>query len=502
MVPQTVTQTRKSVHADTRAPALGPAFPAPWAVPVAAATLFDAARPGLLLSRRSTCGGEAEGPSFFITVSPGSVRFRRQHLAKKQRTDDREARTEPGQEGRKAKRVALGVAWQHRNAERAAVGAVWNAGLLDDAGPAVLVHPDPIDGDDPLSRQASRSRITEWSAKSRANMTARLLTLDYGPLAESGDLMAMVTLTLPDDSPAPWANGWVSYAPNGDAFKKLVRRLQKRYVRAWSRPLVGIWKLEFQDRGAPHLHALMAPPSGLSKCGRTWRDWLAESWADVLGVSGATRERVLYVHRRPEACANYSEGLRCSDPRRVSVYFTKHGLLSHKDYQHNVPEVWQGKGDGPGRFWGVWGLEPVEHSVEVTHDQAVKLARVARRWHRSQQPTRNAVVTRRTGRKQGPCAGGHGGEVIRWTREVVEGVRWAVDETTGEVTDEPYWYPGLPKAETAASVSECDGSCLPPKRVQRRKVHRRVKRMRGTWGFLAANDGAALALMLASALRT
>lgn len=50
---------------------------------------------------------------------------------------------------------------------------------------------------------------------------------------------------------------------------------------------------------------------------------------------------------------NYAEDLRASDPKRVAVYFTKHGTFGAKGYQHRVPEPWQGPGKGPGRFWGI-----------------------------------------------------------------------------------------------------------------------------------------------------
>lgn len=403
---------------DTGAPIWAPAFPSADLVGVAASVLWAAAG-----SRRlDPAAGCPEGPSIFVTVTPGSVSFRRVDLARGARAAEREV-------SRRSKRVAEGVGWQLGRDERAAHHAVWAAGLLDvDEGPSGDA-PAVDDDCDPLSRFPGRQKISEWSAKSRANMVRRLTTLDYAPLFADGALPAMVTLTMPD--------GWLELAPNGKAFKALVRTFGKRYARAWGKSLLGVWKLEFQRRGAPHLHALICPPHGYSKDGRLWRDWFAETWADVLGLSGETWEHVRWMHSRPEACADYSEGLRMTDPKRVGVYFSGHSLVKDKEYQHVVPEAWRSEGDGPGRFWGVWGLAPVESPVLVTIDQAVKLARVARKIQASHKPERVCSV-------------------------------WRSDTATGK--------------------------------VRRRKVKRRVKRLPGTWGFLAVNDGPSFAMTLARVL--
>jgi hypothetical protein len=122
-----------------------------------------------------------------------------------------------------------------------------------------------------------------------------------------------------------------------------------------------------------------------------WADWFAETWAELVAAAllagglpdvevAAIRAQVEYVHRRPVAAADTYEGERCTDPKRVAVYFTKHGLLAGKEYQHRPPAPWLEAG-GSGRWWGVWGLAPVEVAVPVTLDQAVRLSRTVKRWH-------------------------------------------------------------------------------------------------------------------------
>lgn len=83
------------------------------------------------------------------------------------------------------------------------------------------------------------------------------------------------------------------------------------------------------------------------------------------------------------------EGLRASDPKRLAIYFSKHGAAqsdspsSGKEYQHLVPEAWTGAGNSPGRFSGYWGLKRVACSVTLSCEDLVRARRILRRWSRS-----------------------------------------------------------------------------------------------------------------------
>ncbi len=263
-----------------------------------------------------------------------------------------------------------------------------------------------------------RGKVLGWSRKSRARMARRLAELDYGPMfADPSRLPAMVTLTLPAD--------FRTSTPCGAVFKQQVRTFQKRYERKWG-PLVGVWKLEFQARGAPHLHMLVCPESGPA-----FRSWLSTTWADVVAHPDPA-ERAAHV--RAGTNVDYGEGIRNRDPRRVAVYFSKHGQFKDKDAQNRVPEGWE----DVGRFWGYWGLSPAVSEVEVTPDEAVKVARLLRRHARCR------VVKR------------------------VKRVRVAVVDTeTGEV--------------------------LRTQKVRYRRSGTRLRRMTQGAGFVCVNDGPALA---------
>jgi hypothetical protein len=391
-------------------------------------------RPAVATIRRysetETPASAFEGPAWYVSVGPGRVRIGTKDHARLHRADERE-------HTRRAHRVAEGSAHLLGRAEVAAARALWAAGLLDEVNPATLPDlwgPGPCD---PLRPGTARSRITEWSRKSRQNMRDRYATLDFGPLVAGGLVPAMVTFTLPD--------GWEAIVPTGRSFKALVRAFVKRFERAWSRRLRGLWKLEFQARGAPHMHVLMVPPVGQVD-GLAWRQWFASTWADLVVAAlpantenvAATRSQVYEVHEHRKASADLAEGLRASDPKRVAVYFAGHSLLKDKEYQHIVPAIWQEPGRGPGRFWGYWGLERADAAAGVTDREAVELARLLRLWQASKRGTRRASVVR-------------------------------VDTRTGE--------------------------------VKRRTVRRRLGVMRGTRGMVLVNDGPQVGLMLAEFLR-
>ncbi|HWH26004.1 MAG TPA: hypothetical protein VNT53_05100 [Pseudolysinimonas sp.] len=211
----------------------------------------------------------------------------------------------------------------------------------------------------------TRGRVTEWSERSRLRMTQTLDSLDYGPMFEPGLPAAMVTLTLPGD-------GWEQLVPDIPTFKKMVDRLNVAHRPAWGQPLRGTWKMEFQKRGAPHLHILMVPPAGLSRGrgalkGKKYSNWLSLRWAQIVGAPEGSRMRK--DHELAGVEVNFATVARYSDPRRIGAYFAKHGSFSAKDYQNEMPQHWQeairAGETGGGNFWGYWGLEKAVVTVEL-----------------------------------------------------------------------------------------------------------------------------------------
>jgi hypothetical protein len=290
-----------------------------------------------------------------------------------------------------------------------------------------------------------RSSILSWSRKSRANMWRATHEIDYEPFFRRGQVPAMVTLTYP--------GAYEVVAPGGAECKRHLWVLRRRYLRTWGEPLRAIWKQEFQMRGAPHFHLMMVPPHGRAPAGRyagmIFKKWLSHTWAEIVDHPDPDeRER----HLRAGTNVNFAEGLKAMDPRRVAVYFAKHGSFRAKEYQHNVPDAWKEPGHGPGRFWGYWSLQRPVHGVELDHGQAVTVARTLRRWAHAQGVSYQVAAPRYPGGLLRPA----GAEVV-----------------------------GLTGARELAAQ--------PP--AATRRVRRRTRRMRGRYGagWVSTNDGAAMA---------
>lgn len=372
---------------------------------------------------------QAEGPRWEFVISPGALQVRTKDWSKQSRTQERES-------------------------PRRALDADALAGWIKDRGGLAEVErllaeeaSLPDDADKPITRvmcgRASTREITEWSRKSRNNMLRTFCQLDYTPLfADPTKLPAMITLTYP--------GAWLAVAPNGKAAKAQFRAWRERYKRAWGATWVGIWKLEFQDRGAPHFHLHMVPPHGLSTgnlSGLKWREWLSQSWAEVVNHPDPEEYR---KHLAAGTRIDYAEGLKASDPKRLAVYFLKrHSQGSSKEYQHTVPPEWQGPGDGPGRFWGHCGLDTARIGVVVSPQDGVKVGRILRRWAHAQRTTRQATIRRVKG-----------GAVTSAYSEVI----------------------GL--AGAAAITS---------RKVRYRRSRVRVHRLPANRGWVSVNDGAAFA---------
>jgi hypothetical protein len=356
----------------------------------------------------------------------------------------------------------------------------------------------------PGRKPGKRTEVTAWTRKSRAKMTLTLASLDWSYLGQVTGLPAMVTLTYPGD--------WLTVAPSGKAVKAHLQAFLVRWERAWGEPLTGAWKLEFQDRGAPHVHiGPVVVPLGKAGDGRRlsrqaeavlrqraqvkrlrramanahpdrggtsegfiaakerydralrvkprasrpavgdglpFNRWLSAVWADIVNhPDPAERER----HLRAGTGVDYAEGLRCADPKRLAIYFSKHGSRRDKEYQNTVPDEWREQGKGPGRFWGYWNIKPCRVMVELSRDEHLLMSRTLRRLSE-----RSAVWNPETRRV----------ETVKATRDVAVRRR-RTDPLTGEV------------------------------RVRKRKVRRPVRRLKYHRGFVCVNDAPKLAAELA-----
>lgn len=161
-----------------------------------------------------------------------------------------------------------------------------------------------------------RGRVREFSRKSRTRLQQTLCAI---PTAHIGRGMLFVTLTYPRAYPGSWAL-WKAQLHNWR------KRLFKRVPRA-----AFVWKLEPQQRGAPHFHLIVVGVPFLAK------DWLSRSWYEVVGSHD------------PKHLAAGTNVQLVQSSRGVAAYAAKYTAKAQQ-----LPADWQ---EGVGRWWGVYGRE-------------------------------------------------------------------------------------------------------------------------------------------------
>ena len=120
-----------------------------------------------------------------------------------------------------------------------------------------------------------------------------------------------------------------------------------------------LWFLEFQLRGAPHLHACFWGVSGLDV--DELRAWLGEAWADVVGHADE-------LERAKHQAADTSWQLA-----RVA-HFGYAAKYAGKMRQKLVPDGFS----DVGRFWGIWrgsAPKPVVWAERVSFEEACRFVR-------------------------------------------------------------------------------------------------------------------------------
>lgn len=194
-----------------------------------------------------------------------------------------------------------------------------------------------------------RSSIHGFSAASRRKLLELCNQIDHEAIA--GRSHMFVGLTMPGGAE------WCSFCPR--AAKKMLRAFLKRHRRTYG-PLSIIWKLEPQERGAPHFHLMvLGLPADLHVVG--YRTWVADNWWEVVGSGEAS-------HRRSGTSAS-----RMRTWNGVKWYAAKYiGKVVS-------PGFWK----NPGRWWGVEcrASLPIKlEERELERAEAVMVKRVARRW--------------------------------------------------------------------------------------------------------------------------
>jgi hypothetical protein len=147
--------------------------------------------------------------------------------------------------------------------------------------------------------------------------------------------------------------------------KQTKRQLQaffKRLFRKW--PTIGIlWKLEPQERGAPHFHLIVWLWSAVYQAySSEFRRWCQHAWSQVVG-EGWNK------HHRKHGCS--VERVDNSQPGRLMRYLSKY-----------VCKGWTSE-QPTGRVWGIVGRIPAAVVCKIAlmgFDDVVALTRRVRGW--------------------------------------------------------------------------------------------------------------------------
>jgi hypothetical protein len=132
--------------------------------------------------------------------------------------------------------------------------------------------------------------------------------------------------------------------------KKFSQRLFKRISRKYP-SLSVVWRLEFQKRGAPHLHCVLFNAPWVD------RTWIVASWGELVGQVNP----VVDIRRVKSSRQLVSY---------VSKYVAKIGDSSLLDIgTKNAGDFgrWNGMETSVGRIWGVWNAESLPYAdLETT----------------------------------------------------------------------------------------------------------------------------------------
>lgn len=168
-----------------------------------------------------------------------------------------------------------------------------------------------------ISTVSTRGRIVGWSRKSRKRM------MDLLAAWRTNKSMWFVTLTYHDYPAEPRA-----WKRDMDAFLK---RLRRKYPNVG-----GMWKLEFQRRGAPHFHLLLAIDTDYFDLMR----FVTDAWADI-------------AHKHSQYRGAYATNVRTIISRRHAMHYAA------KYMSKSLPERVDGEGEVTevrcGRFWARFG---------------------------------------------------------------------------------------------------------------------------------------------------
>jgi hypothetical protein len=186
-----------------------------------------------------------------------------------------------------------------------------------------------------------RGVVSEFSDGARDRLADRAAELEA--LGKIPQVMATLT------SPANWEEiylhdqdgvsleGGRIFKGHMDALRKrLERKMQKMDVHHWA----ALWFLEFQSRGAPHVHLIVFDCVIDAKKRKALRSWAGRAWAGIVGNPSKIEKQ-----------KHVKSGTQIAKMKKPHFGYAK--KYASKMEQKDVPDGFY----GVGRFWGVWNCK-------------------------------------------------------------------------------------------------------------------------------------------------
>jgi hypothetical protein len=178
-----------------------------------------------------------------------------------------------------------------------------------------------------------RGNITGFSADSRKRMLEMMNCLEF-------EKLTFVTLTYP----AVWPE-------DGHEVKEHIRRFRARLEKKFGKLRV-VWRMEYQERGAPHFHLIIMDAPFICR----W--WLSKAWVD----SNDTKSWKNFLYG-----SNIKGIAQKGDSQKVINYVCKYAGKVEEHVRTNDNE-WCG------RFWGKWNVEkPLPALYQFDPGEAVRV---------------------------------------------------------------------------------------------------------------------------------
>ncbi len=195
----------------------------------------------------------------------------------------------------------------------------------------------------PPPPESRRGVVRELSEAARNRLADRAWALS----AEGYTPQIMITLT----SPANWQSVYVAdengeLIQGGRVFKRHLDTFRKRLNRFFNKNRIyhwaALWFLEFQQRGAPHVHLMIFDCIMTRETIKYARAWVGRAWSKIVSNPNAN-----------EAAKHARVGTQVA--RMKADHFGYAVKYATKTEQKSVPDEFK----AVGRFWGVWNYKAV-----------------------------------------------------------------------------------------------------------------------------------------------